>query len=292
MPYGEALFEEHSSTRDMPYLFNAKERDEETGLYYYGSRYLDPETAVWYGVDPLAMKYPDMSGYVYCMGNPIKYIDPDGRQVIGVHGTWSNSSTWVSQSNILDATYRAFGDKNHSDFNFNWSGGNYASMRTTAAKELVSYIRNTRAENNLSKDEPITLVGHSHGGNVNIEAINMMVEMEEFQGVTINLLTINTPVRSDYQLSDKAQSSVNHINVYDTKDPVQSKGGGGTVVLPDNKSSVKGTGEYGSAGRTFNNATNISVDNPQGLFKDFHNSHNRVLDWLSKLPIYETNSNK
>jgi RHS repeat-associated protein len=82
MPYGEALFEEHSNTRDMPYLFNSKERDEETGLYYYGARYLDPETAVWYGVDPLAMKYPDYSPYVYCANNPINCIDPDGKDAI------------------------------------------------------------------------------------------------------------------------------------------------------------------------------------------------------------------
>jgi RHS repeat-associated protein len=82
MPYGEALFEEHSNTRDMPYLFNSKERDEETGLYYYGARYLDPETAVWYGVDPLAMKYPDYSPYVYCANNPILFVDPDGKDWI------------------------------------------------------------------------------------------------------------------------------------------------------------------------------------------------------------------
>jgi hypothetical protein len=63
-------------------------------------------------------------------------------------------------------------------------------------------------------------------------------------------------------------------------------------VLPDNKSAKRGTGEYGKAGRTFNNATNISVDNPQGLLKDFHNSHNRVWDWFKKLPIYETGSEK
>jgi RHS repeat-associated protein len=82
MPYGEALFEEHSNTRDMPYLFNAKERDEETGLYYYGARYLDPETAVWYGVDPLVMKYLDYSPYAYCMGNPLMFIDPDGNDPV------------------------------------------------------------------------------------------------------------------------------------------------------------------------------------------------------------------
>lgn len=78
-------------------------------------------------------------------------------------------------------------------------GGNYASMRTNAAKQLIGYIQTVRTENNISKDEPVTLVGHSHGGNVSIEAINMMADMKEFEGITINLMTINTPVRQDYQ---------------------------------------------------------------------------------------------
>jgi len=41
----------------MPYKFNGKEFDEETGLYYYGARYMNPVTSLWYGVDPLAEKY-------------------------------------------------------------------------------------------------------------------------------------------------------------------------------------------------------------------------------------------
>ena len=45
---------------------------------------------------------------------------------------------------------------------------------------------------------------------------------------------------------------------------------------------LKGTGELGEAGRTFDNAKNISVDNPQGVRGDFHNSHNRTNDWIDK----------
>lgn len=98
--------------------------------------------------------------------------------------------------------------------------------------------------------------------------------MEEFKYVDINLITINTTVRNDYQLSGEANSRVDHINVYDKKDTVQSKGG--TI----------GPLEMGPAGRTFGSATNISVDNPQGVrdgieIGDFHNSHNRVDDWKS-----------
>jgi hypothetical protein len=36
--FGETFFEEHLNTNQSPYLFNAKERDEETGMYYYGAR--------------------------------------------------------------------------------------------------------------------------------------------------------------------------------------------------------------------------------------------------------------
>ncbi|SJZ95763.1 RHS repeat-associated core domain-containing protein [Segatella oulorum] len=79
LPYGELLVDEYSSSEDMPYKFNGKELDEETGLYYYGARYMDPKISMWLGVDPLMEKYTNVSGYVYCHSNPIVRIDRDGR---------------------------------------------------------------------------------------------------------------------------------------------------------------------------------------------------------------------
>ena len=79
LPYGELLVDEHSSSEEMPYKFNGKEFDEETGLYYYGARYMNPVASVWYGIDPLTEKFPHVSGYVYCYDNPVRMIDPDGR---------------------------------------------------------------------------------------------------------------------------------------------------------------------------------------------------------------------
>ena len=78
LPYGELLVDEHSSSADLPYKFNGKELDEETGLYYYGARYMNPLTSMWYGVDPLTEKYVNIGAYIYCHGNPIRLIDPDG----------------------------------------------------------------------------------------------------------------------------------------------------------------------------------------------------------------------
>ena len=79
IPYGEVFVEQRNGTWNTPYLFNAKELDEETGLYYYGARYLDPTGVRWLSVDPLFDESDGTSPYNYCHGNPIMIIDPDGR---------------------------------------------------------------------------------------------------------------------------------------------------------------------------------------------------------------------
>ena len=89
LPYGELLVDEHSSSEEMPYKFNGKELDQETGLYYYGARYMNPVTSLWYGVDPLAEKYTYFSPYLYCFGNPIIFYDKDGKE--GILTKWGTS---------------------------------------------------------------------------------------------------------------------------------------------------------------------------------------------------------
>ena len=78
LPYGELLVDEHSSSEELPYKFNGKQFDEETGLYYYGARYMNPMASIWYGMDPLSEKYPYIGGVVYCEGNPVVQIDDFG----------------------------------------------------------------------------------------------------------------------------------------------------------------------------------------------------------------------
>ena len=59
-----------------------KERDEETGYGYFGARYMDHElTTMWLSVDPMADKYPSISPYAYCAWNPVKLVDPDGKEL-------------------------------------------------------------------------------------------------------------------------------------------------------------------------------------------------------------------
>lgn len=77
-PYGELLLNQQAGTYDERFKFTGKERDEETGYDYFGARYYLPIISIFGSVDPLANKYIYNSPYVYCEGNPIKYIDPDG----------------------------------------------------------------------------------------------------------------------------------------------------------------------------------------------------------------------
>ena len=77
IPYGEIFVEESSAGWQSPFYFNSKELDEETGLYYYGARYLDPTGAMWLSVDPVF--HAGTSPYAYCLGNPVVMVDPDGR---------------------------------------------------------------------------------------------------------------------------------------------------------------------------------------------------------------------
>lgn len=82
--------------RFTPTAFTGKERDEETGFGYFGARYMDHELmSMWLSVDPMADKYPSISPYAYCAWNPLKLVDPDGREI----------STHIDQDGNVVAVY-------------------------------------------------------------------------------------------------------------------------------------------------------------------------------------------
>ena len=60
------------------YKYVGKERDEETGLYYYGARYYAGWLCRFVSVDPLQFKYPHYTPYQYAGNKPVSYIDLDG----------------------------------------------------------------------------------------------------------------------------------------------------------------------------------------------------------------------
>jgi RHS repeat-associated protein len=74
-PFGETSFGSYSKKR---FRFCGKERDEESGLYYYGARYYMPWQCRFVSVDPLAAEYAFYTPYQYAGNQPIVAIDLDG----------------------------------------------------------------------------------------------------------------------------------------------------------------------------------------------------------------------
>lgn len=78
-PFG--LMYANANSNIQPYKYNGKELDTKNGLnwYDYGARHYDAALGRWFVVDPLSEKMYGWSPYGYCLNNPIKLIDIDGK---------------------------------------------------------------------------------------------------------------------------------------------------------------------------------------------------------------------
>jgi RHS repeat-associated protein len=80
-PYGTTAFQVTNSAAEVSlkrYRYTGKERDEETGLYYYGARYYAPWLARWTAADTVLADGTNL--YRYTRGNPVVLNDPSGRE--------------------------------------------------------------------------------------------------------------------------------------------------------------------------------------------------------------------
>ena len=153
--------------------FQKGEMDEETGLYYYGARYLDPKYSRWLSGDPALGEYipkapvndeakkhnenlPGMGGvynivnmhlYHYAGNNPVKYMDPDGDEI-----------ELVSGAGLSFVNYQ--GKK--------WdSSAVYAFQRTGFDQSLIGQVGNVLGVyDNSSKLLGKVEYSHNHGGDL------------------------------------------------------------------------------------------------------------------------------
>lgn len=87
---------------DNRYLYNGKELQTtgDFGLLDYGARMYNHKLGRWTGMDLLSEKYYSVSPYAYCLNNPIKYLDPDGKVIRDAkgHQMWKDND-WTSYAN-------------------------------------------------------------------------------------------------------------------------------------------------------------------------------------------------
>ena len=146
LPWGEEQVNQRHTVTSAFYTFSAKEKDSETGLSYFGSRYYNSDLSIWLSVDPMASKYPSLSPYSYCANNPVKLVDPNGDSLINPY------KKLISECNaiIMELKGGIKGQK------YNYPNLARAALETTKQKldEYTNYSRKAEIAISALKEDP------------------------------------------------------------------------------------------------------------------------------------------
>jgi RHS repeat-associated protein len=161
LPWGEDFVDQRTTNWNARHTFSAKEKDTETGLSYFGSRYYSSDLSIWLSVDPMSDKYPSLSPYTYCANNPIKIVDPDGCFGVPIHQDVTRQA--INKTNIKIKFGQSFCDNlikgvkkaDHIGFAADWHFDNRANYSEVKARW-----------NSLNRDIAKT-IGEIGRGNVN-----------------------------------------------------------------------------------------------------------------------------
>ena len=131
-PFGKEWAQSGMPTSDNRYQFSGKERSNirlendyssEVPLYDFGARSYYPEGVFFLQQDPLMEKYYSIGQYNYCAGNPVKFMDKDGKKLYYAAG--------VSQ---------AFKDKFAETIKYMNERGSSGDIAALEASDKVYYI--------------------------------------------------------------------------------------------------------------------------------------------------------
>jgi hypothetical protein len=128
-----------------------------------------------------------------------------------VHGTWGLEKTWyVPGGDFFDALEISAKEHNATVVPFSWTGKNSIQARQKAAQNLTKLIET------YDKATEITVIAHSHGGNVTIIASHLLHKNKIFC-----LYTLGTPInRSLYPNMDTIRYCYNFFSFEDLVQPV------------------------------------------------------------------------
>ena len=144
-PFGKVWQQSGMPASGNRYTFSGKEQQRaglaSTKLLDFGARLYDPDGVTFLQQDPLMEKYSSIGQYNYCAGNPVKYVDRDGRDIRITYSTINNKGRTVTAY----ATYN--------QGKITYSQG---ATPTASSKEFVQRVQTDL--NQLAADNP-TLAG-------------------------------------------------------------------------------------------------------------------------------------
>ena len=237
--HGKEKTKDKYSIGEYRYGFQGEEVDDEVkgegNSVNYKYRMHDPRVGRFFAVDPLTDLYPHNSPYAFSENRVIDGVELEGLEVFVINGTLGSSSLEDEGKNgyskLITKTTTGNGDRtvaevfgNSEVFKHTWLGANNTQARYSEADCLFETITANHIEG-----ESITIIGHSHGGNVAILAAEKTYQYYKDKGIDIkiNLVTLNTPhvVGAGYELSEEASGKISWIQVTTPTDKIVPRAG-------------------------------------------------------------------
>ncbi len=136
--FGGSAFVYGDSIKDVKlkdYRYSGKERDDTTGLYYYGFRYYAPWLCRWMNPDPIGPE-DGLNVYQFVHNNPINVVDPDGLQSSGYNAIRFQFQDYENlpdsvRSQISSGSPIAY-TQSSGEGNSELTVGNFSQLRATA----------------------------------------------------------------------------------------------------------------------------------------------------------------
>ena len=150
---------------------NAKEFDEETGLYYYGARYYEPRLSLWMSVDPMKEKYNGISSYTYVLNNPVRFNDPDGKDVASAIAETVGTFVVSAGVSFVENLISNGGNVNTAIHQIDWKGASIDAVVAGATSLIFSCASTAK----LIKKLAGTKVGRSNLAKIMTSTVENMI---------------------------------------------------------------------------------------------------------------------
>jgi RHS repeat-associated protein len=132
-PYGTTAFQTGRSAAEVSlkrYRYTGKERDEESGFYYHGSRYYISWIGRWSSPDPTGL-IDGTNIYSYVSNNPLKYNDPTGTEL----------RVTANERKVIE-TYYGVGNVTFTPVGI-WNKTYQVSVSNAGYRHIAQYVRET-----------------------------------------------------------------------------------------------------------------------------------------------------
>ncbi len=200
--------------------FTGKDFEDELGLYYFNARWYDPDLGSFVSADP---KLPDLSQplsfnpYLYCLNNPLKNLDPDGKRTYAINGIRNTSNQPPKPMvDFVQSLNRMLGRQEVFNTPGIYNQGTYRDLASVAlemvnvnqySSQITAYIQSDLKNRPLDPGEKLNLIGYSGGGQI---AFNVADKLSGEYFVN-NLITLGSPYS---ELTRGNIGQVTHFNSF------------------------------------------------------------------------------